>query len=145
MSSNQRRTTATTPSPSSQPIARPLAEATTPSASASSRTARRSWRRVTPTQRRSAKSRIRWAKRIANVLAMTSAPTNSAMATKSSAMIAMMSTPREISACWAATQAADVSTVASGARSRANAAEPPHATASTQSVSSKRSSVLHGT
>ena len=100
---------------------------------------------MTPTQRSSAKSRIRWAKRMAKVLAITRAPTKSAIATNSSAMIAMTSTPREISACWAATQAAEVSTVASGARSRAIASEPPHATALTQSVPSKRCSVLHGT
>ena len=145
MSVNQRRTSATSPAPARAPTATPRAAAATPSARASRRIARRSWRRVTPTQRSSAKSRIRWAKRMENVLVMTSTPTKRAMTTKSSAMIAMTSTPREISAWRAATQSSAVSTVASRATWAACASVPPHATASTQRVSSKRRRSSHGT
>ena len=76
---------------------------------------------------------------------MTSTPTKRAIATKSSARSAMTSTPREISAWRAAVQSAADSTPASGAVARARSAEPPHATASTQRVSSKRLRSSHGT
>ena len=143
MSVNQRRTRATSPAPAATPTTIPTAAAARPSASASSRIARRSWRRVTPTQRSSAKSRIRWAKRIEKVLAMTSTPTKRAIATKSSAMIARTSTPREISAWRAATQSSADSTVGVGGdRRAARSSEPPHATASTQRVSLEAPQVL---
>ena len=145
MSVNHRRTRATRPAPAATPTTIPTAAAARPSASASSRIARRSCRRVTPTQRSSAKSRIRWAKRIEKVLVMTSTPTKRAIATKSRARSAMTSTPREISAWRAAVQSAADSTPASGAVARARSSEPPHATASTQRVSWKRRRSSHGT
>ena len=70
-----------------------------PRHSASSRIDRSTCRRVAPTQRSSAKSRLRWANRIEKVLAMTRTETKSAMAAKTSSTIAITLTSLVISVC----------------------------------------------
>ncbi len=70
-----------------------------PQAEASTRIERSTWRRVAPTQRSSAKSRVRWAKRIEKVLAMTSTDTKSAIAAKTSSRIASTLTSL-VSSVW---------------------------------------------
>jgi len=64
---------ASTPRPS------PTIEATTPKTAASSRTDRKTWRRLAPTMRRSASSRVRWPTVIENVLKIVNPPTKSEM------------------------------------------------------------------
>ncbi|MCI1749655.1 MAG: hypothetical protein LKI24_17425 [Acidipropionibacterium sp.] len=64
------------------PAARPSTEPIAPVARASASTERRTWARVAPTQRASARVRVRWATRMAKVLTMTIAATAIAMAAK---------------------------------------------------------------
>ena len=85
------------------PTARPSNEATSPRHSASSRIERSTCRRVAPTHRSSAKSRLRWANRIENVLAMTSTETNRAIAANMSSTIAITLTSLVISVCSSST------------------------------------------
>ena len=66
------------PLASPRPRKRPITDASRPITNASSNTERKTCRRVAPSVRRVASSRVRWAIVIESVLAMTKLPTNSA-------------------------------------------------------------------
>ncbi len=100
------------------------------------------WRRVAPTQRSSAKSRARWAKRIENVLAMTSTETNSAIAAKTSSRIASTFTSLVSSAWRSSTNSSRGWTVAPAGRSSEEEPGPAYATESTQRSSSTACEVV---
>ena len=65
----------------------PTSEAPTPSRSASKRTDRKTWRRLAPTIRRSASSRVRCPTVIEKVLKIVKPPTNSEMRAKTSSAV----------------------------------------------------------
>ncbi len=60
------------------PATSPMIDAVTPTASASPSTLRSTWRRIAPSVRSIANSRMRWATVIEKVLKMTNAPTSTA-------------------------------------------------------------------
>ncbi len=70
---------ATSPSAASTPRPRPTSDATSPRMPASTNTERNTWRRLAPTIRRRASSRVRCPTRIEKVLKMVNPPTNSEM------------------------------------------------------------------
>ena len=74
---------ATTPSPS------PISEAVKPVIAASPTTERNTCRRLAPTTRSSASSRVRWPTVMENVLKIVKPPTNSAMPAKISSAVEM--------------------------------------------------------
>ena len=74
-------TAARTPSP------RPISEATSPTMAASASTDRNTWRRLAPSTRSRASSRVRWPTMIEKVLKMVKPPTNSAMKAKISSAV----------------------------------------------------------
>ena len=76
LSSFSSPTAASTPSPM------PISEDTSPTISASPSTERNTWRRLAPTMRSSASSRVRWPTVMENVFKMVKPPTNSAMKPK---------------------------------------------------------------
>ena len=80
------------PEASSSPTPRPIADAPSPIASASSRTARRTCRRLAPTIRSRPSSRVRWAIAIESALKIVNAPTSSATPAKASRIVRRMST-----------------------------------------------------
>ncbi len=69
------------------PAAMPSSEATTPSAPASPITLASTWRRVAPSERSMANSRMRWATVIEKALKMMKAPTITATPPKASRMV----------------------------------------------------------
>ena len=73
LKSSLRPKAARTPSPI------PISEEMNPTMAASARTERNTWRRLAPTTRSRANSRVRWPTVIENVLKMVKAPTNSEM------------------------------------------------------------------
>ncbi len=75
---------ARTPSP------RPINDATSPTITASPSTERKTWRRLAPTMRSSASSRVRWPTVMENVFRMVKPPTNSAMKPKTSSAVLKM-------------------------------------------------------
>ncbi len=75
---------ASTPSPS------PITDATSPTITASPSTERNTWRRLAPTMRSSASSRVRWPTVMENVFRMVKPPTNSAMKPKTSSAVSKM-------------------------------------------------------
>ncbi len=72
------------PMAASTPRPRPISDDTSPTISASPRTERNTWRRLAPTMRSSASSRVRWPTMMEKVLRMVKPPTNSAMKAKTS-------------------------------------------------------------
>ena len=72
------------PMAASTPRPRPTSDDTSPTISASPRTERNTWRRLAPTMRSSASSRVRWPTMMEKVLRMVKPPTNSAMKAKTS-------------------------------------------------------------
>ena len=70
------------PTAASTPSPRPTSEASTPRMRASSSTERKSWRRLAPTMRSRASSRVRWPTMIEKVLKMVKPPTNREMKAK---------------------------------------------------------------
>ncbi len=78
LSSFSSPTAASTPSP------RPISDDTSPTMAASPSTERNTWRRLAPTMRRSASSRVRWPTVMEKVFKMVKPPTKSAMKAKTS-------------------------------------------------------------
>ena len=78
LSSFSSPTAASTPSP------RPISDDTSPTIAASPSTERNTWRRLAPTMRNSASSRVRWPTVMENVFKMVKPPTKSAMKPKTS-------------------------------------------------------------
>src|SRR5579872_6148043 len=70
---------ASSPKAASTPSPNPMSDATNPVRPASSSTERKTWRRLAPTMRNRASSRVRWPTMIENVLKMVNAPTNREM------------------------------------------------------------------
>ena len=105
---------ALSPLASPRPRNSPTIEASRPITSASSITDRSTWRRVAPSVRSVASSRVRWAIVIESVLAITKLPTNSAIPPKASRNDWKMLRKPLVSlvACWAC--ACPVLTCASG-------------------------------
>ena len=81
LSSFSSPTAASTPSP------RPISDDTSPTITASPSTERNTWRRLAPTMRSSASSRVRWPTVMENVFRMVKPPTNSAMKPKTSSAV----------------------------------------------------------
>ena len=135
------RSSASIPKAASTPRPMPTAEDTSPTIAASPRTERKTWRRLAPTMRRSASSRVRWPTMIEKVLKMVKAPTNSEM--KANTNSAVEKKPSALStalACSLATVCPDTTSTPCG-RTRAiprwtDAAFAPGA--STTSMVSKR-------
>ena len=73
---------ACSPTAARTPRPRPINEATRPTAAASPRTDRNTWRRLAPSTRSRASSRVRWPTMIEKVLKMVNPPTNSEMKAK---------------------------------------------------------------
>ena len=73
---------ASSPMAASTPSPRPISDDTSPTMAASPSTDRNTCRRLAPTMRSSASSRVRWPTMIENVFKMVKAPTNSAMKAK---------------------------------------------------------------
>ena len=94
---------ALSPRASPKPTNRPTIEAKTPITNASSRTEARTWRRVAPSVRSVASSRVRCATVIDSVLAITKLPTNRATPPKASRKSWKMLRKPLVSlvACWA--------------------------------------------
>ncbi len=78
---------ASSPSAASTPSPRPIRDDTSPTIPASSSTERKTWRRLAPTMRSSASSRVRWPTMMENVLRMVNPPTKSAMNAKTSSAV----------------------------------------------------------
>ena len=78
---------ASRPSAASTPRPRPIRDETSPTIAASSITERKTWRRLAPTMRNSASSRVRWPTMMENVLRMVKPPTKSAMKAKTSSAV----------------------------------------------------------
>ncbi len=78
---------ASNPTADRTPSPRPTSEATRPRRPASTSTERNTWRRLAPTIRRSASSRVRCPTRIENVLKMVNPPTNREMKAKTSSAV----------------------------------------------------------
>ena len=78
---------ASRPRAASTPSPRPISEATSPSRPASTSTERKTWRRLAPTIRSRASSRVRWPTRIEKVLKMVNPPTNSEMKANTSSAV----------------------------------------------------------
>ena len=76
------RRSASSPSAASTPRPRPIAEETSPTMAASASTERNTWRRLAPTIRSRASSRVRCPTMIENVLKMVNPPTNREMNAK---------------------------------------------------------------
>ncbi len=72
------------PMAASTPRPRPISDETSPTMAASPRTERKTWRRLAPTMRRSASSRVRWPTVMEKVFKMVKPPTKSAMKAKTS-------------------------------------------------------------
>ena len=72
------------PSAASTPRPRPISDDTSPTMAASPRTERNTWRRLAPTMRSSASSRVRWPTVMEKVFKMVKPPTKSAMKAKTS-------------------------------------------------------------
>ena len=72
------------PMAASTPKPTPISDDTAPTTAASASTERNSWRRLAPTTRRRASSRVRWPTMIEKVLKMVKAPTNKAIKAKTS-------------------------------------------------------------
>ena len=81
------RSSAWSPSAASTPRPRPITEETSPVTAASPRTDRNTWRRLAPTMRSRASSRVRCPTMIENVLKMVNAPTNREMNAKTSSAV----------------------------------------------------------
>ena len=81
------RSSACSPSAASTPRPRPIAEETSPVRAASPSTDRNTWRRLAPTMRSRASSRVRCPTMIENVLKMVNPPTNSEMNAKTSSAV----------------------------------------------------------
>ena len=77
------------PSAASTPSPRPISEATSPVSAASPSTEPNTWRRLAPTTRSSASSRVRCPTVIENVLKIVNAPTNNAISAKISSAVEM--------------------------------------------------------
>ncbi len=75
------------PSAASTPSPRPTSDDTSPTIAASPSTERNTWRRLAPTMRNSASSRVRWPTMMENVFKMVKPPTNSAMKAKTSSAV----------------------------------------------------------
>ena len=81
------RSSACSPSAASTPRPMPMTEDTSPVMAASPSTERNTWRRLAPTIRSRASSRVRCPTMIENVLKMVNAPTNSEMNAKTSSAV----------------------------------------------------------
>ena len=78
---------ASSPTAASTPSPMPTSEETTPTMAASPSTERNTWRRLAPTMRSRASSRVRWPTVIEKVLKMVNAPTNREMKAKTSSAV----------------------------------------------------------
>ncbi len=78
---------ASSPRAASTPSPRPISDDTSPTMAASARTDRNTWRRLAPTMRRSASSRVRCPTVMENVFMMVKPPTKSAMKPKMSSAV----------------------------------------------------------
>ena len=112
---------ASSPNAASTPNPSPTNEESSPTMAASARTDRKTWRRLAPTMRSRASSRVRWPTMMENVLRMVKPPTKSAMNAKTNSAMLKKLRAWPIALVASSTTVLPVTTSTPGGRERAMA------------------------